>query len=104
MHGPRQVALATFLKSSLINMQSDENRGYLLEAGLPQALVSLLEAYAEPITTPPIFKLLDLSISHLKVIKTAIGVLLNASIGFGTEHNCRACLILILIAVRSGQI
>lgn len=71
------------------NIVLDENRGYLLEAGLPQALVSLLEGYSEPIPPPPHPKPLDISIPHLKVIRTAIGVLLNASIGFGaTYHGC----------------
>lgn len=71
----------------------DENRAYLLDAGLPQALVSLLEGYAEPVSTPPAPWPLKLSISHLKVIRTVIGVLLNSSIGFGTRCHCIICLI-----------
>jgi hypothetical protein len=61
----------------------DENRGHLLEAGLPQAIVSLLEGYAEPIGTTPQREPLPISIPHLKVVKTAIGVLLNVSINYG---------------------
>jgi hypothetical protein len=63
---------------------TDENRAHLLEAGVPQAIVSLLEGYAECIPVQPDPEPLPLSISHLKVVRTAIGVLLNASIGFGT--------------------
>ncbi|RDB21038.1 hypothetical protein Hypma_011561 [Hypsizygus marmoreus] len=63
-------------------MDHDENRGRLLEAELPQALVSLLEGYAESIPPPPYTKPLSISVPHLKVIRTAIGVLLNASIGY----------------------
>jgi hypothetical protein len=55
----------------------------LLEAGVPQAIVSLLEGYAESIPTQPGSDPLPLTIPHLKVVRTAIGVLLNASIGFG---------------------
>ena len=63
----------------------DENQGHLLEAGFPQELVSLLEGYAgtipENVASPP--EPLPLSIPHLKIVKTAIGVLLNATIGYG---------------------
>lgn len=62
---------------------TDENRGQLLEAGLPQAMVSLLEGYAETIPPEPHSRPLPLSIADLKVVRTAIGVLLNASIGYG---------------------
>jgi hypothetical protein len=67
----------------------DGNRSHLLEAGLPQALVSLLEGYAEAISPLPNTKILSISLPNLKVIKTTVGVLLNASIGFGTSHYCR---------------
>ncbi|KAG5727645.1 hypothetical protein E4T56_gene12251 [Termitomyces sp. T112] len=63
-------------------MDHDENRGRLLEAGFPQAIVSLLEGYAENLPPPPHTRPLELSISHLRVIKTSIGALLNASIGY----------------------
>jgi len=67
-----------------ICMDHDENRGRLLEAGFPQATVSLLEGYAESIPPPPHTQPLDLPVAHIKVIRTAIGALLNASIGYGT--------------------
>lgn len=63
-------------------MDHDGNRSHLLEAGFPQILVSLLEGYAEAISPLPNMKILTLSLPHLRVIRTAIGVLLNASIGF----------------------
>ncbi|KAG6911492.1 hypothetical protein DXG01_014566 [Tephrocybe rancida] len=63
-------------------MDHDDNRGRLLEAGLPQAIVSLLEGYAERAPPPPHTRPIDLSIPHLKVIKTSIGALLNASVGY----------------------
>jgi hypothetical protein len=47
-------------------------------------LVSLLEGYAESIPPLPNTRILTLPLPHLRVIRTAIGVLLNASIGFGT--------------------
>ena len=63
----------------------DENRGHLLEAGFPQEIVLLLEGYAATIpknTTSP-QEPLPLTIPHLKIVKTAVGVILNASIGYG---------------------
>lgn len=66
---------------------SDENRGYLLEAGFPQIVLNILEGYADLIPSPPPLIPLTLSIPHLKVIRTAIGVLLNAIIGYGTAQN-----------------
>ena len=62
---------------------SDDNRAALLEVGFPQAVMSLLEGYAESIPSPPNGTPLPLPISHLKVVRTSIGVLLNASIGYG---------------------
>lgn len=71
-------------------MDHDENRGHLLEAGFPQEIVLLLEGYAgtipKNITSPQ--EPVPLTIPHLKIVKTAIGVLLNASIGYGLS----ACL------------
>jgi len=61
----------------------DENRAALLEVGFPQAVMTLLEGYAETIPSPPDLRPLPLSIPHLKIVRTSIGVLLNASIGFG---------------------
>ncbi|KAG6854319.1 hypothetical protein C0991_008214 [Blastosporella zonata] len=63
-------------------MDHDENRGRLLEAGLPQAIISLLEGYVENAPPPPHAQPIDLSVSHLKVIKTSVGALLNASVGY----------------------
>ncbi|SJL00348.1 uncharacterized protein ARMOST_03661 [Armillaria ostoyae] len=60
----------------------DDNRGALLGAGFLQAVVSLLEGYAKLIPPPPQTEPLPLSIDHLKVVRTAIGVLLNAGLGF----------------------
>ena len=62
---------------------TDDNRGHLLEAGLPQAIVSLLEGYSEHVVPPLRQPPLPLPILHLKVIRTAVGVLLNASINYG---------------------
>lgn len=75
--------------TSLTVACSDENRGYLLEAGFPQIVLNILEGYAELIPSAPPLTPLTLSIPHLKVIRTAIGVLLNAIIGYGTsaQHN-----------------
>ncbi|KAG7452560.1 uncharacterized protein BT62DRAFT_983578 [Guyanagaster necrorhizus] len=63
-------------------LDHDNNRGALLGAGFLQAIVSLLEGYAELIPPPPQTEPLPLSIDHLKIVRTAIGVLLNASLGF----------------------
>ncbi|KDR81566.1 hypothetical protein GALMADRAFT_239590 [Galerina marginata CBS 339.88] len=63
-------------------MDHDENRAALLEVGFPQSVMSLLEGYAETIPSPQSSIPLPLSIPHLKIVRTSIGVLLNASIGF----------------------
>ncbi len=63
-------------------MLSDENRGYLLEAGFPQSVLGLLESYAESIK-PAQRERYPISVPDLKVVKTAIGFLLNASVGYG---------------------
>ncbi|KAJ6547514.1 hypothetical protein B0H19DRAFT_1166060 [Mycena capillaripes] len=68
--------------SANLCMDHDENRGQLLEAGLPQAIVSLLEGYSESISEPPTATPLPLTIPHLKVVRTAIGVLLNVSLNY----------------------
>ncbi|KAI0748021.1 hypothetical protein C8Q80DRAFT_1219351 [Daedaleopsis nitida] len=62
-------------------MDHDENRGFLLEAGFPQTVLSLLESYAESVK-PAQRTPFAISIPELKVVKTAIGFLLNASVGF----------------------
>lgn len=69
---------------------ADENRSYLLEAGFPQTVVALLEGYAEsakPDDTAP----LAISVADLKIVKTAIGVLLNASFGYGRTVLLPGC-------------
>ncbi|KAJ7582761.1 hypothetical protein C8J56DRAFT_955650 [Mycena floridula] len=63
-------------------MEHDENRAQLLDAGLPQAIVSLLEGYSESLPPLPQALPAPFSIQDLKVLRTAIGVLLNASLGF----------------------
>lgn len=63
---------------------ADGNRQRLLDAGLPQALVALLKGYAASIPSQATRDALQISIADLKVVRTAVGVLLNASIGFGT--------------------
>lgn len=64
-------------------MDHDENRARLLEDGVLTSIVAILGGYANKVTfksqSPP----LPLDYDHLKTIRTAIGVLLNASIGFG---------------------
>jgi hypothetical protein len=63
---------------------TDENRGALLEAGFPQTILSLLEGYAESIPSSRHFNdPLSLPISDLKIVKTSIGVILNACLGYG---------------------
>ncbi|KIM87000.1 hypothetical protein PILCRDRAFT_815433 [Piloderma croceum F 1598] len=65
-------------------MDHDENRGHLLEAGFPQEIVLLLEGYAGtiPKNVTSSKEPLPLTIPHLKIVKTAIAVLLNASISY----------------------
>ncbi|KAF8902129.1 hypothetical protein CPB84DRAFT_1729336 [Gymnopilus junonius] len=63
-------------------MDHDENRGALLEVGFPQSVMSLLEGYAETVPSPPSPRPLPLPIPHLKIVRTSVGVLLNASIGY----------------------
>jgi len=63
----------------------DENRGHLLRAGYLDTVVQMLENYALLIP-PTAVEPLPLSIPDLKVVKTSIGLLLNASIGYGVCH------------------
>ncbi|KAH9934795.1 uncharacterized protein B0H18DRAFT_978305 [Fomitopsis serialis] len=62
-------------------MDHDENRGHLLRAGYLDTVVQMLENYALLIP-PAAAEPLPLSIPDLKVVKTSIGLLLNASIGY----------------------
>ncbi|KAG7092418.1 hypothetical protein E1B28_008774 [Marasmius oreades] len=63
-------------------MDHDENRSLLLDAGLPQSLVSLLEGYVDSAPSPPHSRPYSLPTAHIKLIRTAMGVLLNASVGY----------------------
>ncbi|KAI5900352.1 uncharacterized protein SCHCODRAFT_02607671 [Schizophyllum commune H4-8] len=65
-----------------ICMDHDENRNHIYEAGLLQAVLTLLEGYAESLPKPPYTKAYAIPIPHLKVIRTAVGALLNASLGY----------------------
>ncbi|KAI0831201.1 hypothetical protein BC628DRAFT_1312049 [Trametes gibbosa] len=62
-------------------MDHDGNRGVLLDAGLPQTVVGLLESYADPIK-PAQREALPISIPDLRIVKTSIGFLLNAGVGY----------------------
>ena len=62
---------------------ADENRGHLLDAEFPQSVVALLASYEKAIPADRKTGLLPMTVPHLKVVKTAIGVLLNACIGYG---------------------
>ncbi|KAG9318442.1 hypothetical protein JVU11DRAFT_533 [Chiua virens] len=83
---PSDVRATTVLEilrvSANLCVEHDQNRGHLLEAGLPQAVVSLLEGYVDPLPRQPQTNPLPLHTSHLQVIKTAIGFLLNSSLGY----------------------
>ncbi|KAF8266452.1 hypothetical protein EI94DRAFT_1830630 [Lactarius quietus] len=61
---------------------ADENRGQLLDSGFLNALVTLLQRYTDLIPPDKPTEFLPLSVAHLKVVRTAIGVLLNASLGY----------------------
>ena len=63
----------------------DENRGHLLESEFLTSLVTLLQRYTDLIPSDKPTDFLPLSVAHLKVVRTAIGVLLNASLGYGAS-------------------
>ncbi|KAI0256929.1 hypothetical protein BJV78DRAFT_1168039 [Lactifluus subvellereus] len=65
-----------------ICVDHDKNRGQLLESGFLNALVTLLERYSGLIPPDKATDFLPLSVAHLKVVRTAIAVLLNASMGY----------------------
>ena len=65
----------------------DDNRGVLLEAGFPQTVLGLLESYAESVK-PAQRTPFPISVADLKIVKTAIGFLLNASVGYGGWRTC----------------
>lgn len=60
----------------------DDNRGHLLESGFLVALVTLLKRYTDLIPPDKPTDFLPLSVAHLRVVRTAVGVLLNASLGY----------------------
>lgn len=71
----------------VLSVRTDNNRGFLLEVGFPQVVVSLLEGYAERLPAVPRVEPYPLTIPHLKVVKTAIGVVLNLSLGYGDRFS-----------------
>ncbi|KZV91061.1 hypothetical protein EXIGLDRAFT_837361 [Exidia glandulosa HHB12029] len=60
-------------------MDHDENRQLLLNAGVPQRLVALLRAYSRRHPYNDDQANASVSISDLKLIRTSVGLLLNAS-------------------------
>ncbi|KAF7793031.1 hypothetical protein EIP86_004136 [Pleurotus ostreatoroseus] len=79
---PQKGAIFELLRvGANLCMDHNDNRSYLEDAGFPHTVVSLLEGYAEQVAadqTEP----LALSLSDLKIVKTAVGVLLNSSVGY----------------------
>jgi hypothetical protein len=78
--------VTSLLKFHCLTMRpfvKDDNRSHLLEVGLPQTIVHLLEGYVERIQSESVGSPLSLTIPHLKVVRNAIGVLLNSSVGYG---------------------
>lgn len=69
-----------------IPFELDENRSHLLEADFVQTVVSLLDGYAASIPENR-KEPMSLSIIDLKVVKTAFGVILNASVGYGESSS-----------------
>ncbi|KAK2466957.1 hypothetical protein APHAL10511_001215 [Amanita phalloides] len=65
-----------------LSMDHNDNRGHLLEAGFPQATSSLLESYMDLVPQPPTLNPFPFTAPHLSVIRSAIGVLLNSSVGY----------------------
>lgn len=82
MHGPWHVDLVSRCPD-VLTRRSDENRGHLLEAGFLQTTLSILEGYVEPVPASPPSQPWPLSLMDLKIVKTAVGVVLNISLGFG---------------------
>ncbi|THG97815.1 hypothetical protein EW026_g4259 [Hermanssonia centrifuga] len=79
---PQKQAVVELLRAGAnLCRDHDDNRSNLLEAGFPQQVVALLEGYAESVV-PNESEPLPLSTPDLKIVKTAIGVLLNISFGY----------------------
>ncbi|KAI0306358.1 hypothetical protein B0F90DRAFT_1808081 [Multifurca ochricompacta] len=79
---PPPALYETLRVGANICVDHDENRGHLLESGFLHALVTLLERYTDLIPPDKATDFLPLSVAHLKVVRTAIGVILNASLGY----------------------
>lgn len=74
----------------------DENRSHLLEASVIQVVLSLLEVYNDKVSAID-SQVAQLSTFELKLLRTALGALLNASLGYGTDLSLFVPL-LVLIA------
>lgn len=80
-------SLIVNLKTNTRNMTLDENRGYLLEAGFPQTILPVLDAYTESATLGYPMQPLILSKLHLDIVKTMVGALLNCSLDYGRQFS-----------------
>jgi len=78
------IILGSWLDTSMLTVYLDENRGHLLEAGFPQAVSTIIDKYVNSLSPPSPSEPVQLSLEQLNVIKTAIGVLLNSSLAYGT--------------------
>ncbi|KAF9451074.1 hypothetical protein P691DRAFT_808915 [Macrolepiota fuliginosa MF-IS2] len=67
-------------------IDNNENRSHLLEAGVIQVVLSLLEAYNDKVSLDG-SQPAQLSTFELKLIRTALGALLNASLGYDEVKN-----------------
>lgn len=84
MHGPQFVNPLSLMHCS--HNFSDDNRGFLLDAQFPQLVTSILEGYAETLPAISSPQPLSLPTEHLKIIRTAIGALLNLSLNYGKVY------------------
>lgn len=66
----------------------DRNRQSLLDAGVVSSVLAMLNAYWRKISTTDSSRL---PIDDLRLIKTSIGVLLNASLGYGERQRLDPC-------------
>jgi hypothetical protein len=71
-------------------MDHDENRGRLLNDGMLKTILTVLNGYASKGSDMLKQQPLSLSDDELKTIRTAVGVILNATIGFGTSMFYRS--------------
>ncbi|KAH8833794.1 hypothetical protein DL96DRAFT_1578425 [Flagelloscypha sp. PMI_526] len=81
---PSRVApvLELFRVSANFCMDHDENRGRLLNDGMLKTILTVLNGYASKGSDMLKQQPLSLSDDELKTIRTAVGVILNATIGF----------------------